>query len=96
MILETSGWRHLKEKNKLFLSYEYQKMYHPTPKTELPKLNSPKIEKTKDFKSFLMDRRADSGSCRAAEFDSLGCRTLNFQKNIKYLWISLKKPLKSY
>ena len=33
MIVETSGWRHLKEKNKLFLSYEYKKMYHPTPKT---------------------------------------------------------------
>ena len=29
MIVETSGWRHLKEKNKLFLSCEYQKMYHP-------------------------------------------------------------------
>ena len=29
MIVETSGWRHLKEKNKLFLSYEYQKIYHP-------------------------------------------------------------------
>ena len=28
MIVETSGWRHLKEKNKLFLSYEYQKMCH--------------------------------------------------------------------
>ena len=24
MIVETSGWRHLKEENKLFLSYEYQ------------------------------------------------------------------------
>jgi len=33
MIVETSGWRHLKEKNKLFLSCEYQKMYHPSPKT---------------------------------------------------------------
>ena len=33
MIVETSGWRHLKEKNKLFLSYEYKKMYHPSPKT---------------------------------------------------------------
>ena len=33
MIVETSGWRHLKEKNKLFLSYEYQKKYHPSPKT---------------------------------------------------------------
>ena len=32
MIVETSGWRHLKEKNKLFLSYEYQKKYHPSPK----------------------------------------------------------------
>ena len=33
MIVETSGWYHLKEKNKLFLSYEYQKMYIPCPKT---------------------------------------------------------------
>ena len=33
MIVETSGWRHLKEKNKLFLSCEYPKMYHPGPKT---------------------------------------------------------------
>ena len=33
MIVETSGWRHLKEKNKLFLSCEYPKMYHPSPKT---------------------------------------------------------------
>ena len=33
MIVETSGWRHLKEKNKLFLSCEYQKMYTPSPKT---------------------------------------------------------------
>ena len=39
MIVETSGWRHLKEENKLFLSYEYQKMYHPSPKTaQLPKI----------------------------------------------------------
>ena len=30
MIVETSGWRHLKEKNELFLSYEYKKMYHPS------------------------------------------------------------------
>ena len=29
MIVETSGWRHLKEKNKFFLSCEYQKMCHP-------------------------------------------------------------------
>ena len=33
MIVETFGWRHLKEKNKLFLSYEYQKIYTPSPKT---------------------------------------------------------------
>ena len=33
MIVETSGWRHLKERKKLFLSYEYQKKYHPSPKT---------------------------------------------------------------
>ena len=40
MIVETSGWRHLKEKNKLFLSYEYQKKYHPSPKmTQLPKID---------------------------------------------------------
>ena len=26
------SWRHLKEKNQLFLSYEYQKMYTPAPK----------------------------------------------------------------
>ena len=35
MIVETSGWRHLKEENKPFLSHEYQKMYHPT---QLPKI----------------------------------------------------------
>ena len=29
MIIETSGWRHLKEKNKLFLSCEYKKNHHP-------------------------------------------------------------------
>ena len=29
MTVETSGWRHLKEKNKFFLSCEYEKMYHP-------------------------------------------------------------------
>ena len=33
MIVETTGWRHLKEKNELILSGEYQKMYHPSPKT---------------------------------------------------------------
>ena len=39
MIVETSGWRHLKEKNYLFLSYEYQKMYTPSPKnTKLSKI----------------------------------------------------------
>ena len=39
MIVETSGWRHLKEKNQLFLSCEYQKIYHPSPKTtQLPKI----------------------------------------------------------
>ena len=39
MMVETSGWRHLKEKNKLFLSYEYQKMYTPSPKNaQLPKI----------------------------------------------------------
>ena len=32
MIVETSGWRHLKEKNKLFRSCEYKKMYTPSPK----------------------------------------------------------------
>ena len=30
MILETSGWRRLKEEKKLFLSYEFQKMYPPS------------------------------------------------------------------
>ena len=30
MIVVTSGWRHLKKKNKLFLSYEYKKKYHPS------------------------------------------------------------------
>ena len=33
IIVETSGWRYWKEKNKLFLSCEYQKKYHPSPKT---------------------------------------------------------------
>ena len=32
IIKETSGWRHLKEKNKLFLSCKYQKLYTPSPK----------------------------------------------------------------
>ena len=32
MIVETSGWRHLKEENQLFLSCQYQKKYHPNPK----------------------------------------------------------------
>ena len=32
MIVETLDWRHLKEKNKVFLSCEYQKKYHPSPK----------------------------------------------------------------
>ena len=32
LILDTSGWRHLKEKNKLFLSCEYQKSIIPAPK----------------------------------------------------------------
>ena len=49
MIVETSGWRHLKEKNKLFLSCEYQKMYHPRQEmAQLPKV--PQIENGKpDF-----------------------------------------------
>ena len=39
MIVETLDWRHLKEKNKVFLSCEYQKKYHPSPKmTQLPKI----------------------------------------------------------
>ena len=47
MIVETSGWRHLKEKNKLFLSCEYQKMYHPSPKTaQLAKIASNRKWKT--------------------------------------------------
>ena len=40
MIVDTSGWRHLKEKNKFFLGYEYQKKYHPSPKmTQLSKID---------------------------------------------------------
>ena len=33
LIVETSGWRHLKEKNKLFFSYEYPEIYTPSPET---------------------------------------------------------------
>ena len=49
MIVETSGWRHLKEENKLFLSYEYQKMCHPS--QEMAQLSQiPQIENGKpDF-----------------------------------------------
>ena len=49
LIVETSGWRHLKEKNKLFLSYEYQKMCHPRQEmAQLPQV--PQIENGKpDF-----------------------------------------------
>ena len=49
MIVETSGWRHWKEKNKLFLSYEYQKMYHPSQEmAQLPQV--PQIKNGKpDF-----------------------------------------------
>ena len=49
MIVETSGWRHLKEENKLFLSHEYQKMYHPS--QEMAQLSQvPQIENGKpDF-----------------------------------------------
>ena len=44
MIVETSGWRHSKEKNKLFLSYEYQKKYHPSPKmTQLSEIENGKL-----------------------------------------------------
>ena len=47
MIVETSGWRHLKEKNKLFLSCEYQKMYTASPKTtQLSKIVSNQKWKT--------------------------------------------------
>ena len=47
MIVETSGWRHLKEKNELFLSYEYKKMYTPSPKTaQLSKIVSNQKWKT--------------------------------------------------
>ena len=48
-IPQTCGWRHLKEKNKLFLSYEYQKMYHPSREmAQLPQV--PQIENGKpDF-----------------------------------------------
>ena len=49
MIVETSGWRHLKEKNELFLSYEYKKMYHPSQEmAQLPQV--PQIKNGKpDF-----------------------------------------------
>ena len=47
MIVETSGWRHLKEENKLFLSYEYQKMYHPS--QEMAQL--PQVPQIKNGKS---------------------------------------------
>ena len=49
MIVETSGWRHLKEENKLFLNYEYQKMYQPS--QEMAQLSQiPQIENGKpDF-----------------------------------------------
>ena len=49
MIEETSGWRHLKEKNKLFLSCEYEKMCHPRQEmAQLPQI--PQIKNGKpDF-----------------------------------------------
>ena len=47
MIVETSGWRHLKEKNKFFLSYEYHNIYQSSPKTaSLPKIAPNKKWKT--------------------------------------------------
>ena len=53
MIIETSGWRHLKEKNKLFLSYEYQKMYHPsqemTQLSQVPQIKNRKLDFTLTF-----------------------------------------------
>ena len=53
MIVETSGWRHLKEKNKLFLSCEYQKTYTPSPKTaQLPKIATNRKWKTFFFPTF--------------------------------------------
>ena len=45
MIVETSGWRHLKEKNKLFLSYEYKKCDIPVRKwPNFPKFLKLKME----------------------------------------------------
>ena len=50
MIVETSGWRHMKEKNKLFLNCEYQKKYHPSPKiAQLLKIASNQKWKTLFF-----------------------------------------------
>ena len=49
MIVETSGWRHLKEKNKLFLSYEYQKSIIPPGKW----LNFLKLPQTKNGKLYF-------------------------------------------
>ena len=47
MIVETFGWCHLKEKNKLFPCYEYQKMYNPSPKTvQLSKVTTNRKWKT--------------------------------------------------
>ena len=58
MIVETSGWRHLKEKNKLFLSCEYQKMYHPTPKmAQLSKIDHK--SKMENFKSPLCFKKSN-------------------------------------
>ena len=56
MIVETSGWRHLKKENKLFLSYEYQKMYHPRQEmAQLPHI--PQIENGKPDFSPMFQRK---------------------------------------
>ena len=49
MIVETSGWRHLKEEIKLFLSCEYQKMFHPSPKLH----NFQKLPQTENGKLYF-------------------------------------------
>ena len=53
MIVETSGWRHLKEENKLFLSYEYQKMCHPRQEmaqlSQVPQIKNGKLDFSPTF-----------------------------------------------
>ena len=49
MIVENSGWRHLKEKNQLFLSCEYQKCIIPPSKWH----NFLKLPQTKNGKLYF-------------------------------------------